>query len=61
MTLDQSLIDAAIAQLDRRFPAGTEGVAGWSAKTLREVNPYYWGERFADGPGPWPSQAAHAS
>ena len=33
--------------------------AGWSAKTLREVNPYYWAERFADGPGPWPSAAVH--
>ncbi len=148
MALDQSLIDAAVAQLDRRFPDGATGVAaavaladgrvltsicldnlnsavglcaetgalcqaytedvavvasacvarddgdpeifvlapcgicqerlalwgadvlvavadpsapaGWSPKTLREVNPHYWGERYADGPGPWPTAAFHA-
>lgn len=30
----------------------------WEARTLAEVNPYYWGRRFADGR--WPSPAQHA-
>jgi cytidine deaminase len=34
--------------------------SGWTARTLLEVNPFYWGARYADG-GPWPSPAAHAS
>jgi len=34
--------------------------AGWGARTLLEVNPYYWAARFADG-GIWPSAAVHTS
>ncbi|MER5429184.1 cytidine deaminase [Streptomyces sp. NPDC002588] len=30
----------------------------WEARTLAEVNPYYWGRQFADGQ--WPSGAQHA-
>ncbi|NRQ39403.1 cytidine deaminase [Nonomuraea sp. NN258] len=33
---------------------------GWSARTLREVNPYYWGSQFT-GDGSWPGFAAHTS
>jgi cytidine deaminase len=32
----------------------------WIARTLFEVNPFYWGARFADG-GTWPSLAVHIS
>nr|WP_221376329.1 cytidine deaminase [Actinoplanes polyasparticus] len=32
--------------------------AGWAARTLLEVNPYYWASRFAQGSG-WPSEAEH--
>ncbi|WP_328330718.1 MULTISPECIES: cytidine deaminase [unclassified Streptomyces] len=31
---------------------------GWQARTLAEVNPYYWGREFADGGG-WPSAEVH--
>jgi cytidine deaminase len=34
--------------------------SGWSARTLLEVNPFYWGAHFADG-GRWPSYAQHTS
>ncbi|EHK80153.1 cytidine deaminase [Saccharomonospora azurea] len=34
--------------------------SGWSVRTLRELNPYYWGVHFADG-GDWPSAAVHGS
>ena len=37
--------------------AGRSGA--WHAKTLREVQPHPWAERFADGDGPWPSTAMH--
>ncbi|MBM7088649.1 cytidine deaminase [Streptomyces sp. NPDC012461] len=30
----------------------------WEARSLAEVNPYYWGPQFADGR--WPSQAQHS-
>ncbi|MEV5161062.1 MULTISPECIES: cytidine deaminase [unclassified Streptomyces] len=30
----------------------------WEARTLAEVNPYYWGTQFADGK--WPSGAQHS-
>lgn len=30
----------------------------WEARTLAEVNPYYWGTQFAEGK--WPSGAQHA-
>lgn len=30
----------------------------WQARTLAEVNPYYWGRQFADGQ--WPSGAMHS-
>lgn len=31
---------------------------GWTGRTLREVNPYYWGTAFA-ADGGWPSAAEH--
>ncbi|MGD1218354.1 cytidine deaminase [Streptomyces krungchingensis] len=31
--------------------------AAWTARTLAEVNPYYWGRQFADGA--WPSVEQH--
>jgi cytidine deaminase len=34
--------------------------SGWTARTLVELNPYYWAGRFADG-GIWPSAAAHTA
>ena len=37
-----------------------ESPSGWSVRTLRELNPFYWGEHFADG-GQWPSTALHMS
>ncbi|GAB2755256.1 hypothetical protein GCM10027174_33620 [Salinifilum aidingensis] len=40
--------------------ADPESASGWSARTLRELNPFYWGEHFADGDA-WPSSTAHAS
>jgi cytidine deaminase len=40
--------------------ADPENPSGWSARTLLELNPYYWGMRFADG-GAWPSSAVHCS
>ncbi|QUH02643.1 cytidine deaminase [Saccharopolyspora erythraea] len=33
---------------------------GWAARKLVELNPFYWGEAYADGGG-WPSAAVHAS
>jgi cytidine deaminase len=33
---------------------------GWRARTLRELNPYYWGTSFADD-GDWPSAVVHQS
>ncbi|MEU9362401.1 cytidine deaminase [Streptomyces sp. NPDC048301] len=30
----------------------------WEARTLAEVNPYYWGKQFADGR--WPSREQHS-
>jgi cytidine deaminase len=39
---------------------GVGDPAGWSARTLLEVNPFYWGAHFAEG-GPWPSYAQHTS
>ncbi|MEU3844677.1 hypothetical protein AB0E88_32190 [Streptomyces sp. NPDC028635] len=30
----------------------------WQARTLAEVNPYYWGLQFAGGH--WPSPAQHS-
>jgi hypothetical protein len=35
--------------------------SGWIAKTLFEVNLFYWGAGFADGGGTWPSLPVHAS
>ncbi len=40
--------------------ADLEAASGWSARTLRELNPFYWGKHFADG-DTWPSSAVHAS
>jgi len=31
--------------------------AGWSARTLAEVHPYYWAKAFADGQ--WPPTSLH--
>lgn len=31
---------------------------GWRARTMREVNPFYWGARFAEGDA-WPGADAH--
>ncbi|MCC5580024.1 cytidine deaminase [Microtetraspora sp. AC03309] len=33
---------------------------GWRARTLREVNPFYWGSEFADDGG-WPTPEVHCS
>ncbi|MBU2670569.1 cytidine deaminase [Actinoplanes bogorensis] len=33
---------------------------GWRARTLLELNPYYWATRFGDGEN-WPSTTAHTS
>ena len=38
--------------------ADDTAAAGWAARTLRELNPYYWGTRFTDG-GTWPTPAGH--
>lgn len=75
MHLDQRLVDAALAQLDRRWPADEPGGAaalrlevavpdaasamGWRARTLRDINPYYRGSQFTDD-GTWPSQESHS-
>ncbi len=32
---------------------------GWTSRRLIDLNPYYWAEVFAEGPG-WPSPAEHA-
>ena len=40
--------------------ADPEASSGWGVRTLRELNPFYWGEYFANG-GEWPSPAAHTS
>ncbi|MFD8076770.1 cytidine deaminase [Streptomyces sp. NPDC059718] len=32
--------------------------AAWDARTLAEVNPYYWGRQFAGGE--WPSSTQHS-
>lgn len=40
--------------------ADPEAASGWSARTLLELNPFYWGKHFADG-DTWPSSAVHAS
>ncbi|WP_190821380.1 cytidine deaminase [Saccharopolyspora pogona] len=34
--------------------------SGWSARTLLELNPFYWGTRFSDDGG-WPSIDVHLS
>lgn len=34
--------------------------AGWSARTLAELNPFYWGAHFAGGDA-WPSMVDHRS
>jgi cytidine deaminase len=36
------------------------GEAGWSARTLAQVNPFYWGSQFTDD-GSWPSTGVHSS
>ncbi|WP_250036235.1 cytidine deaminase [Paractinoplanes maris] len=46
--------EVQVAVDDRRSPSG------WAARTLLEVNPFYWATRFADG-GIWPSTAAHTA
>lgn len=33
--------------------------SGWRARTLAELNPYYWGTVFTDGS--WPTMADHQS
>ncbi len=35
-------------------------VTGWSARTLRDVNPFYWGSQFTED-GAWPAPEAHFS
>lgn len=40
--------------------ADPESPSGWRARTLLELNPFYWGKHFADG-GTWPSSTVHAS
>ncbi|MDP9642931.1 cytidine deaminase [Actinopolyspora lacussalsi] len=40
--------------------ADLEAASGWNVRTLRELNPFYWGQHFADG-DTWPSSAVHAS
>ncbi|NYH81123.1 cytidine deaminase [Actinopolyspora biskrensis] len=40
--------------------AAPETDSGWSVRTLRELNPFYWGQYFADE-GDWPSSAVHSS
>jgi cytidine deaminase len=36
-----------------------DSATGWRARTLRDVNPYYWGSQFTDD-GMWPSQKSHS-
>ncbi|MEV6233994.1 hypothetical protein AB0L88_39645 [Saccharopolyspora shandongensis] len=38
--------------------ADADSPSGWSARTLRELNPFYWGTRFS-ADGGWPSIAEH--
>ncbi|WP_419992470.1 cytidine deaminase [Streptomyces boninensis] len=38
---------------------GKDGELSWEARTLGEVNPYYWGPQFADGE--WPSMDQHSA
>ncbi|HVV11801.1 cytidine deaminase [Amycolatopsis sp.] len=33
--------------------------SGWSFRTLAEINPFYWGTRFAAEDGAWPGVAEH--
>lgn len=33
---------------------------GWTTRTLGEINPFYWGSRFAEG-GAWPRAEEHRS
>ncbi|PRW64260.1 cytidine deaminase [Actinopolyspora mortivallis] len=40
--------------------ADPEAASGWSVRTLRELNPFYWGTHFAEGDA-WPSSTVHAS
>lgn len=40
------------------IPAG--GAPGWQARTLRELNPHYWGTTFTESGG-WPSPTEHRS
>ncbi len=35
--------------------------AGWTSRTLLEVNPFYWAAHFATDGDPWPSTAVHTS
>jgi cytidine deaminase len=46
--------DVQVAVTDSGSPTG------WSSRSLGELNPYYWGARFADGDG-WPSARVHRS
>ncbi|MFI0470817.1 hypothetical protein ACH347_42730 [Saccharopolyspora sp. 5N102] len=38
--------------------ADADSPSGWSARTLRELNPFYWGTLFS-ADGGWPSAAEH--
>ncbi|AWS42552.1 cytidine deaminase [Streptosporangium sp. 'caverna'] len=46
--------DVEVGVPDRTSPAG------WCARTLREVNPFYWGSQFTDD-GAWPPPQLHYS
>ncbi|TQS20343.1 cytidine deaminase, partial [Microbispora hainanensis] len=35
-------------------------VKGWGVRTLREVNPFYWGSQFTED-GAWPAPDVHFS
>lgn len=54
MPVDQRLVHAGIGAADP-----TAG-PGWSSKTLREVNPYYWATKFGAN-GNWPTYEVHSS
>lgn len=40
--------------------ADASAALGWSSKTLREVNPYYWATKFGDD-GSWPKYEVHTT
>ncbi|WP_019855521.1 cytidine deaminase [Actinopolyspora mortivallis] len=39
--------------------AAPETDSGWAVRSLRELNPFYWGRYFADGDA-WPAPGIHS-